>query len=198
MIVSTLLIALASQDPSPTLAATPVVAAVEPAATQGPRPGQWVRISTADPVRIVEGKLKALNEDSLVVQMSDGGSQTEATLSRAAIAHLDLRVQDSKKAGFALVGVLLGGVIGFSAGGSGGGGSSSNYCSAVQLNCLGSLGQSNNYSSGTAFLGALVGGALGALVAPGAKWQKDILLDRLRVSAEPIRRGARFSMTLTF
>ncbi len=198
MIVSILLVALASQDPSPTLAATPVVAAVEPAATPGPGPGQWVRITTADPVRIVEGKLKALNEESLVVQVADGGSRTEATLSRAAIAHLDLRVQDSKKAGFALVGALLGGVVGFSAGGSGGSGSSSNSCSAVQLNCLGSLGQSNNYSSGTAFLGAVVGGALGALVAPGAKWQKDVPLDRVRVSVGPVRRGARLSMTVTF
>jgi hypothetical protein len=43
------------------------------------------------------------------------------------------------------------------------------------------------------------GTILGLLVAPGAKWEKNVPLDRLQVSLWPTRgRGLRFSLSLGF
>jgi len=175
MIAWSLVLALAAQTPS------------APASPQPPQPGQWVRITTAAPARILEGRLKTLSEESLVIEQPGGASEGAALLAvavpRSSVARVDLRVQESRKARGALIGAGAGIVIGFAAGSAGSSGSGTIVAVAP---------------AAVAVAGALLGGVIGVIVAPGATWQKGIPLDRVRVSVGPVRRGARFSMTVTF
>jgi hypothetical protein len=48
-------------------------------------------------------------------------------------------------------------------------------------------------------LGAVLGGFLGLAVAPGAKWERDVALDSLRVGIQPTRHGGiGLSLSLKF
>lgn len=160
-----------------------------------PKPGDWVRVTTTEPVRTYEGRVKELSDESLSIAGSDPGEVplwgTEAPTQAAAgavvpltsIARVDLRIQESRKARGALLGAGAGIVAGLAAGVAGSSGSGT----IVAID-----------PASFAVAGAVLGVVIGAIVAPGAKWRQGIPLERVRVGVGPVRRGARFSMTVTF
>ena len=180
MIAWSLAIALVAQTPVPTLSL---------------KPGDWVRVTTAEPARTYEGRVRELSDESLIIESSEPSEialrGTKAptrtgdavVVPRTAITRVDLRERASRKGMGALIGAGAGIVIGFAAGSAGSSGSGT----IVAFD-----------PAAVAVTGAILGAVIGVAVAPGAKWQKGIPLDRLRVSAGPVRRGARFSMTVTF
>jgi len=152
-----------------------------------PKPGDWVRVTTAAPARILEGTLKTLDDESLVIERPGGAGEGSALLTltapRSSVARVDLRIQESRKARGALIGAGAGLVIGFAAGSAGSSGSGT----IVAVD-----------PASVAVASALLGAVIGAIVAPGARWRQDIPLERVRVSVGPTRRGVRFSMTVAF
>ncbi len=195
MIIWSLAIVLAAQASAPVAAPSPSDAIVVEAATSYPQPGQWVRVTTIEPARTFEGRVKALSDDSLVI---DDGSQPgrvpisrtkvptqtagPVTVRRELIRTLDIRERDSKKArGLGLGaagGAALGGLIGISQETEG------SYAGLSTI--AGILG------------GTMAGAVVGVIAAPGAKWAKNVPLDRVRVAVGPVRRGVGLSIRVAF
>lgn len=143
------------------------------------KPGDWVRVTTTEPVRTYEGRVEESSDESLTIAGSDPGAVVPLT----SIARVDLRIQESRKVRGALLGAGAGLVAGLAAGVAGSSGSGS----IVAID-----------PASVAVAGAVLGVVIGAVVAPGAKWRQGIPLERVRAGVGPVRRGARFSMTVTF
>jgi hypothetical protein len=174
-------------------------------------PGQWVRISMSrtetlaangqrarvtKPGATLEGKLQGLDDKSLtLLSVREGVASSPIIVPRTAISSLDLRRRASWKG----VGFLIGGVAGGAAG-------ISTFLHPAGV--LRPIGYKERCDwCVLTVLGFAGGGILGAIVAPGAQWQENVALDRVRlgtrrgvgVSLVPVRGGgARLSLSVPF
>jgi hypothetical protein len=159
-------------------------------------PGQWVRISMSrtetlaangqrarvtKPGATLEGKLQGLDDKSLTLLSVREGVASPIIVPRTAISSLDLRRRASWKG----VGFLIGGVAGGAAGIS---------AFLHPAGVLRSIGYKERCDwCVLTVLGFAGGGILGAIVAPGAQWQENVALDRVRLGT---RRSVRVSVRL--
>jgi hypothetical protein len=141
--------------------------------------GQAVRV--AKPNVTLEGAVDSLTEETLVLRGT--GESSPIVVSRHAITHLDVRRRQSWKVTGLLIGALAGGVIGGVIGAS----------QETESDFLHGLP-----TAGGAFVGTLSGALLGVLVAPGAKWEKDVSPVHVQISLRPARRGVRLAVVVGF
>ena len=152
--------------------------------------GQPVRV--ARPGVTLKGTLQAVDQNTLTLQQ-DGGAPI--VVPRASIRSVDLRQRESKRGLGVLVGVLAGGAIGYAVGAATSGpGCHGGETGLAHLCTLDEIDKPAG-----AVLGVLGGVILGALVAPGDKWDNNVSLDHVRLSFGPTRgRGAGFSLAVGF
>ncbi len=157
-------------------------------------PGNWVRVTTATEatgkLTTIQGVVEAVDETTLVLR----GSPPIA-IPRQAITSLDLRKRGSRKGAGLLIGALAGGAIGYGIGAATSGpGCQGGETGLAHLCTLDDVGKPVG-----AFLGAAGGAILGLVLAPGARWERNLPLDRVQVSLGPTRgRGIRLSVSLAF
>lgn len=141
--------------------------------------GRTVRV--AKPTTTLEGAVDVLGEKTLVLK--GAGEASPIVIPRQAITRLDVRRRQSWKVRGLLIGGLAGGVVGGVIG-------SSQETEGSFLHGV--------PTAGGVVLGTLSGAILGVLVAPGAKWEKDVSLDRVHISLGPSGRSVRLSVLVTF
>jgi hypothetical protein len=178
-------------------------------------PGQWVRISMsravtfeADgrPARVaksgatLEGRLQGLDDKSLTILSSrERVASHPIIVPRVAISALDVRRRASWKGAGFLIGCVVGGAAGLA--------------TAASID-LAPVAHSIGYRERCEWcvltiLGFAGGGILGAIVAPGAQWQENVALNRVRLgtgrsvpvrmSLAPVRGGgAALSLSVRF
>ena len=141
--------------------------------------GKAVRV--AKPTMTLEGAVDLLREETLVLK--GAGESSPIVVPRQAITHLDVRRRQSWKVRGLLIGALAGGVVGGVIGASQE--TESSFLHGVP-------------TAGGAILGTLSGALLGVLVAPGAKWERDVSLEHVHISVGPARGGLGFSVLVAF
>jgi hypothetical protein len=179
-----------------TFASLGAPARVLPADSTEIAPGTWVRVTTdGEGGKTLQGSVRLLDGSTLVLERPD--DPHPISISRSDIAVLDVRRQESRKTLGIVIGVAAGGLLGYAVGRSG-----EPECASRRPtggNGLENLCFAGVSSAGGGLLGALAGGLLGGFLAPGAKWEKDQPLDRVRVSVSPtLGRGIGASLTLAF
>jgi hypothetical protein len=152
------------------LAAAALLAAV-PAAAQIEL-GDRVRVHAAGQRSII-GTLQSLDETALVLKPD--GSGDLVTVNRSRMRGVDVSQRRSRKGRGALIG-LVGGVAAGAAVGS----LIASDCSEVEFLCLYPREARHAYIAVSAIGFGLLGGVLGAVVAPGERWDR-VPVDRVRV-----------------
>jgi hypothetical protein len=152
--------------------------------------GQPVRV--AKPGVTIEGILQTIDTNTLTLQREGDAA---IVVSRAAIRSVDVRKRESKKGIGAGIGLLAGGAIGYAIGaatsGPGCQGGETGFAALCSLDEIG--------KPAGAILGVLSGAVLGAIVAPGSRWEKNVPLDHVRLSLGPTRgRGLGWSVSVAF
>ena len=155
-------------------------------------PGSWVRVTTGAHAG-VEGTLKTLDGQTLMLDRR--GESGPILIPREAITGLDVRRRESKKGLGFLIGVVAGGVIGHALGaGTSGPGCQGGETGFAHLCALDDVNK-----AGATILGVLGGAVLGVIVAPGAKWTRNVPLDHAHVTLAPVRgRGMMLSVSVGF
>jgi hypothetical protein len=187
------------------------LAAPAPAAEQGDiSPGMWVRLtigtrvasegfeangrspSVAKPGTTLQGAVRSLDEKTLILERP---GESPVLVPRDAISRLDVRRRQSKKALGLGIGLLAGGAIGYAIGAATSGpGCQGGETGFEHLCALDDLGKPVG-----AIVGVVAGAVLGLVVAPGAKWEKNVAFDRVRVGIGPRpHRGIGLSLSVTF
>jgi hypothetical protein len=152
------------------LAAAALLAAV-PATAQF-EPGDRVRVHAAGQRSII-GTLRSLDETALVLKPD--GSDELVTVNRSRMRGVDVSQRRSRKARGGLIGFLGGAAAGMAVG-HGIAGS----CSERDFLCLYPREARGTYMAVSAVAFGLIGGVIGAAVAPGEKWGR-VPVDRIRV-----------------
>lgn len=165
--------------------------------------GQRLRLTTngegsTGKVERIVGTLVSTDETGLTLAAASSGSGNRTLkVSHAAVTRAEMSTRKSRKRSWALIGAatgaVIGGVLGYSA---------PVDCSPNDFVCLLVYPKENQNRAQYTVAGALIFGAagagLGALIAPGEKWQ-DAGTQRLRLSLAPTpHRGARVAITLGF
>lgn len=165
-----------------------VPAAVEAADTE-PAVGSHLRVTApgfsgeffSGSTRRVEGTLLESDDEHLTIKVA--GFDRPAVVPRSSVQRLELRRRSSQRGKGALIGFVLGTGVGFVLFSTAGGDSE---CSSA---CSLGLG---------GFLFGLPAATIGALVAPGAKWE-DLSPGRVRLKVEPARgHGVKAAVSVTF
>jgi hypothetical protein len=150
-------------------------------------------LRVAKPGKTLEGPIRSLDAKNIVLGGPD--EQKPIVIPRDHIAGLDVRRRSSKKGVGIVLGALGGGLIGYGIGTA----TSGPGCQGDEIGFdhLCSLDDLNKPAG--ALLGAAAGALIGGLVAPGARWDRDYPLDRVRVSVQPIRgRGVGLAFSISF
>jgi hypothetical protein len=146
--------------------------------------------TVAKPGTTLQGALRSLDEKTLILERP---RQSPMLVPRAAISRLDVRRRESKKGlGFA-VGLVGGAAIGYAIGAATSGpGCEGGETGLEHLCSLDDLGKPVGL-----ILGGAAGAVLGLVAAPGAKWERDVTLGRVRVGIAPRRhRGIGLSLSV--
>lgn len=172
------------------------------AASADADPLPWVRVTTAEEVvseglligrgRAVQGRLAAVLDDGTLVLTRPG---ERVFVPAPAVARVDVRRRESKRVLGGVFGAAAAGSLAFLAGGSGG----SSCRRDVNFFCVAFDEMNEDLRVAGALLGVAVGGAIGALLAPDARWDRNVGLDdvHLSVSATP-RRGLGVVVAVSF
>lgn len=170
------------------LAAAALLSAV-PAAAQI-SPGDRVRVHAAGQRSIV-GTLQSLDETALVLKPAGGGDLV--TVNRAGVRGIDLSQRRSRKGRGALIGLVAGAGAGAAVGSL-----MVSDCSELEFLCLYPREARDSYIAVSAIGFGLLGGVLGAVVAPGEKWD-PVPGDRVRVTVLTGRpRAVGLGVSITF
>lgn len=161
--------------------------------------GQRLRLTTngegsAGKVERIVGTLVSTDETGLTLATASSGSGTRTLkVSHAAVTRAEMSTRKSRKRSWALIGAATGAVIGGVLGYAG-----TESCSRNDFLCILPRENRAQYTVGSALIVGAAGAGLGALIAPGEKWQ-DAGTQRLRLSlAATPDRGARVAITLGF
>jgi len=143
----------------------------------------------ASNLRRLTGALVGIDDSTLRLETSR--DEPPVVVARQDVAKVEVSVRRSRRGKGALIGLGVGAVAGLvlmAAGNSGG-------CSREP--CIVDFSGPEYYAGSALLLGA-VGAGIGALVAPGEKWE-TVPNDRLRVAVGPTRGGGvRFGVSLGF
>jgi hypothetical protein len=133
--------------------------------------GRQVRV--AKPDTTLQGVVEALDNTTLVLKERAG--DPPILVPRRAIAGLDVRQRRSLKFYGIVIGAVAGGALGYA-------------FNRPEPECTFLCDLDEFVGVVATFAGGGIGGLVGWLVAPGDKWDRDVPLDDVRGSLEPIRR----------
>ena len=152
--------------------------------------GRPVRV--AKPRTAIEGTVQSLDQKTLMLGRP---GQSPILVPRDAISSVDVRRRESKKGLGVVIGLIAGGGIGYAIGAATSGpGCQGGETGFAHLCSLDELGKPAG-----AILGVVGGAVLGLIVAPGAKWEKNVPLDHIHVGLGPTRnRGIGLSLSVAF
>jgi hypothetical protein len=146
-------------------------------------------ISVAKPDTTLEGAVQILDDKTLVLK--GAGEKRPIVVPRDAIIRVDLRQRRSSRGRGAAIGAGAGLAVGL-LGGLLSGDDTSNGCLFV---CFTAGEKAAIFS----IIAVPIGALLGVVVAPGAKWQRDVHLERAHVNLGPTRgRGIALSVSVRF
>ena len=151
--------------------------------------GRPVRV--AKPRTAIEGTVQSLDEKTLMLGRP---GESPILVPRDAISSVDVRRRESKKGLGVVIGLIAGGGIGYAIGAATSGPGCQGGETGFPLCTLDELGKPAG-----AILGVVGGAVLGLIVAPGAKWEKNVPLDHIHVGLGPTRnRGIGLSLSVAF
>jgi hypothetical protein len=157
-------------------------------------PGAHVRVFTRQGTRN-EGTLRSIDLSKVALEIGENAPDAPRlkVFPRDSVTRMDLRLAGSKKGRGALIGVVavvaLSGAVALAA---------PNDCDRHPNSC--DVPRAAVFG-GLAIYGAPVGAAIGALVAPGARWQEDVSPNgfggvRIGVTTGPNRRGVGLALAI--